>query len=404
MDFIKTSSLRALIELTFQRNWNGLIWMSRKGVTTKRVKTVQTALSRISAQTAQPAGRETFVSRSAKTSVRLKSRPKFKPSGRHARPGKHVPRSASHDHSTPCRATYLTYHGRWRRPSRTVPRPAEKHRPIFTRPTTAADRIHPATTVPIAVSNPTGGSALSSSATVSPPLLPIPVPPSPLDPNPPTPPLSPGHNSPPPSPQQELPPAPSQPVVAPVPTRIQTRSKSGIVKPKKVFSLHTATISPLPRSHLAAFRDPIWNGAMHEEYNSQMAARSWTLVPQPLNANIVRSMWLYTHKFRADGSLARHKARLVANGKSQQVDIDCAETFSPVIKPATIRTILDITVSRDWPLHQLDVKNGFLHGNLEETVYMYQLACFVDPTKPDYVCLLKKSMYVLKQSPRAWYQ
>ncbi|CAA7030844.1 unnamed protein product [Microthlaspi erraticum] len=78
MDFIKTSSLRALIELTFQRNWNGLIWMSRNGVITKRVETVQTVLSRVSAQPHSPAGRETIVSRSAKvTPVRLKSRPKF---------------------------------------------------------------------------------------------------------------------------------------------------------------------------------------------------------------------------------------------------------------------------------------------------------------------------------------
>ncbi|CAA7050277.1 unnamed protein product [Microthlaspi erraticum] len=81
MDFIKTSSLRALIELTFQRNWNGLIWMSRKGVTTKRVKTVQTALSRISAQPRSPAGRGTMF-RARPKSVRLKSRPKSKPLGR----------------------------------------------------------------------------------------------------------------------------------------------------------------------------------------------------------------------------------------------------------------------------------------------------------------------------------
>ncbi|CAA7039486.1 unnamed protein product [Microthlaspi erraticum] len=82
MDFIKTSSLRALIELTFQRNWNGLIWMSRKGVITKRVKTVQTALSRISAQPRSPAGRGTNVRARPKLSVRLKSRPKSKPLGR----------------------------------------------------------------------------------------------------------------------------------------------------------------------------------------------------------------------------------------------------------------------------------------------------------------------------------
>ncbi|CAA7041916.1 unnamed protein product [Microthlaspi erraticum] len=97
MDFIKTSSLRALIELTFQRNWNGLIWMSRNGVITKRVETVQTALSRISAQPHRPAGRETIVSRSAKViSVRLKSPPKsetIRPIIRHD-PGNIVTRSA----------------------------------------------------------------------------------------------------------------------------------------------------------------------------------------------------------------------------------------------------------------------------------------------------------------------
>ncbi|CAA7036807.1 unnamed protein product [Microthlaspi erraticum] len=111
MDFIKTSSLRALIELTFQRNWNGLIWMSRKGVITKRVKTVQTALSRISAQPRSPAGRGTNVPRSAKTvSVRLKSRPKSKPLGRSQHdPGNIVPRSAKpnvtpHAHDQSARA------------------------------------------------------------------------------------------------------------------------------------------------------------------------------------------------------------------------------------------------------------------------------------------------------------
>ncbi|CAA7034444.1 unnamed protein product [Microthlaspi erraticum] len=77
MDFIKTSSLRALIELTFQRNWNGLIWMSRKGVITKRVKTVQTALSRTAPKPRSPAGRETCSALGQITSVRLKSRPKF---------------------------------------------------------------------------------------------------------------------------------------------------------------------------------------------------------------------------------------------------------------------------------------------------------------------------------------
>ena len=110
------------------------------------------------------------------------------------------------------------------------------------------------------------------------------------------------------------------------------------------------------------------------------------------------------HKFHSDGSLARHKARWVVRGFSQQAGVDYDETFSPVVKPATIRTVLSIAASRAWPVHQLDVKNAFLHGNLEETVYCQQPSGFIDSTNPDYVCLLQKSLYGLKQAPRAWNQ
>ncbi|XP_021745687.1 uncharacterized protein LOC110711589 [Chenopodium quinoa] len=116
-------------------------------------------------------------------------------------------------------------------------------------------------------------------------------------------------------------------------------------------------------------------------------------------------MWLFKHKYREDGELLeQHKARLVVNGKSQQVGIDCDETFSPVVKLATIRTVLSIAMGRDWPIHQLDVKNAFLHGVLKETVYMHQPPGFVNPNFPSYVCRLRKSLYGLKQAPRAWYQ
>ncbi|GJY60221.1 ribonuclease H-like domain-containing protein [Tanacetum coccineum] len=86
---------------------------------------------------------------------------------------------------------------------------------------------------------------------------------------------------------------------------------------------------------------------------------------------------------RSDGSLSRYKACLVATGRSQQHGIDYDETFSLVVKPATIHTILSLTVSRDWPIHQIDVKNAFLHGHLSETVYMHQPLGFVDPNKPN---------------------
>ncbi|GKB12366.1 ribonuclease H-like domain-containing protein [Tanacetum coccineum] len=99
---------------------------------------------------------------------------------------------------------------------------------------------------------------------------------------------------------------------------------------------------------------------------------------------MVRSMWLFKHKFHADGTLSRYKARLVANGSSQQLGVDFDETFSPVVKPATIRTVLSLAVSRKWPIHQLDVKNAFLNGDLSETVYMHQPPGFVDARFPNH--------------------
>nr|GFC34304.1 ribonuclease H-like domain-containing protein [Tanacetum cinerariifolium] len=95
------------------------------------------------------------------------------------------------------------------------------------------------------------------------------------------------------------------------------------------------------------------------EYNALIKNGTWILVPKPAGVNMVRSMWLFKHKFHANGTLSRYKARLVANGSSQQQGIDVDETFSSVVKPATIRTVLSLAVSRKWPIHQLDVKNAF---------------------------------------------
>lgn len=166
------------------------------------------------------------------------------------------------------------------------------------------------------------------------------------------------------------------------------RGRIGITKPIQRLNLHTTTESPLPKSHTQALQDPNWTIAMLDEFNALIANRTWVLVPRPHGANIVRSMWLFRKKHKADGSLERYKARLVANGKSQRPDIDCDETFSPVVKPATIRTVLSLALSRSWPVHQLDVKNAFLHGQLQETVYMHQPPGFRDTTHPDYVCKL----------------
>jgi hypothetical protein len=182
-----------------------------------------------------------------------------------------------------------------------------------------------------------------------------------------------------------------------------TRGKAGVRVLTSRLNLHAAALSPVPRTYRAALANTNWRDAMQEEYSALLANRTWDLVPPPPGANIVTGKWIFRHKFLADGSLDRYKARWVLRGFSQRPGIDFDETFSPVVKPATVRTVLSLVVSRAWPIHQLDVKNAFLHGTLAETVYCMQPSGFVDPAHPNSVCRLNKSLYGLKQAPCAWY-
>lgn len=119
--------------------------------------------------------------------------------------------------------------------------------------------------------------------------------------------------------------------------------------------------------------------------------------------NIIGSKWIFRIKHNYDGSIQQYKARLVAQGFHQTLGIDFHETFSPVIKPPTIRLILTLAASHNWPVLQLDINNAFLNGHLQEKVFMYQPQDFEDPIHPSHVCQLHKALYGLKQTPCAWF-
>lgn len=143
---------------------------------------------------------------------------------------------------------------------------------------------------------------------------------------------------------------------------------------------------------------------MQVEFDALLANDTWTLIPRPQHANIITNKWLLKNKLHPDGSLEWRKAWWVVRGFSQRPGVDFHQTFSPIIKPASIRTVLHLATSRRWPMHQLDVKNASLHGDLAKQVYCYQPAGFIDATRLDHVCLLVKSLYGLKQALRAWFQ
>ena len=112
---------------------------------------------------------------------------------------------------------------------------------------------------------------------------------------------------------------------------------------------------------------------------------------------------MFKIKRNPDGSIQRHKARLVAKGFQQRPGIDFQETFSHVIKPSTVKVVLSVAVSRHWDVRQIDVNNAFLNGILTEEVFMKQPEGFVDPAQPSAVCKLNRSLYGIRQAPRAWY-
>jgi hypothetical protein len=118
---------------------------------------------------------------------------------------------------------------------------------------------------------------------------------------------------------------------------------------------------------------------------------------------VVSSKWLFKINHVADESIEKYKARFIARGFSQKEDIDYEETFAPVARYTSIRTIIDLAAKMKWKLHQMDVKTTFLNGFIEEEVYIEQPQGFEVEDRKSHVCKLKKALYGLKQAPRAWY-
>ncbi|KAH9689179.1 retrovirus-related pol polyprotein from transposon RE1 [Citrus sinensis] len=160
----------------------------------------------------------------------------------------------------------------------------------------------------------------------------------------------------------------------------------------------------IPNSVQEALKDPKWKAAMNDEMRSLQKNQTWELVDLLPGKKPVSCRWIYTIKYKADGSIERYKARLVAKGYTQTYGIDYTDTFAPVAKINNIRILLSLAVNLDWPVQQFDAKNAFIHGDLSEEIYMdLPPGCSGPERLNQKVCKLKKSLYGLKQSPRVWF-
>ncbi|KAK0605571.1 hypothetical protein LWI29_028241 [Acer saccharum] len=148
----------------------------------------------------------------------------------------------------------------------------------------------------------------------------------------------------------------------------------------------------------------LWMTAMQEEIEALHKNKTWELVPLPHGRKAIGNRWVYKIKRDGNNQVERYRARLVVKGYAQKEGIDFNEIFSPVVRLTTVRVVLVMSAVFDLYLEQLDVKTAFLHGELEEEIYMLQPEGFVKEGKENLVCRLTKSLYGLKQAPRCWYK
>ena len=156
------------------------------------------------------------------------------------------------------------------------------------------------------------------------------------------------------------------------------------------------------REAMASSNKSKWRQAMKKEMESLYENEVWDLVEPPKGRKIVGSKWVFKEKMGADGTTEHYKARLVAQGFSQKRGLDYDETFSPVVRTESVRSMIALAAKDNLLLHQIDVTTAFLNGTLEEEVYMKQPEGFATKGKEHLVCKLKTSIYGLRQLPRCW--
>lgn len=173
-------------------------------------------------------------------------------------------------------------------------------------------------------------------------------------------------------------------------------------RPPQYYGEWTTAVMEEPRvSTEDALNQKEWKLAMNSEMESMNEHKVWELVELPKNKKLVNSKWVFKEKTGSDNSV-QFKARLVAQGFTQRKGLDYDETFAPVARFESVRSIIALAVKHDLQLHQMDVTCAFLNGELKEEVYMKQPEGFSEPGKEHLVCKLQKSIYGLKQSPRCW--